>query len=329
MIFSVNVFSYMLAAQVERGPYADLAAFLDKLGKCPFTGHVERAMWGGFHADRLGYAFAAGYGAALSRLFEHAARVQGLSGPKSLPDPLPKGVACLAVTEVGGVHPRAMTTRLDKEGGALVLRGKKTFATLAPLASDIFVVASRGIAADGTNRLRMVRVRPKMRGVTITPRDAMPFAPEIPHAVIALDNVVVGDADVLAGDGYTHYVKPFRTIEDTHVLAASVAYLVGVSRRYAFDREIIAELMSLGLSLVDVGARDPLAPLTHLALAGLFASAMRLFQALETEWSKASDEERARWERDRTLFSVTRAVRTKRLEVATQALSSSRGLPTP
>ena len=33
---------------------------------------------------------------------------------------------------------------------------------------------------------------------------------------------------------------------------------------------MMAELVSLSLSLIDVGARDPTAPLTHIVLAGLF-----------------------------------------------------------
>ena len=54
--------------------------------------------------------------------------------------------------------------------------------------------------------------------MTIEDRPPTPFAPEIPHARITLANVTVRDEDVLPGDGYARYLKPFRTIEDTFVL---------------------------------------------------------------------------------------------------------------
>jgi len=313
----VNILAYQLTAPLVRGPYADLAAWMRQLPKCPFTGQVERALWGGFHADRLGYAFVAGYSAALARLVEHAA--------PALRIPLPAKLS-FCVTESGGGHPRSIATRLDKQGGALVLNGEKTFATLATTADELLVVASRGIEADGKNRLRMVRVKPGAQGVTVTPRPETPFAPEIPHALVRFTDVVVENEDVLPGDGYEHWVKPFRTIEDTYVLAATVGYLQGAARAHGFDREISAELVSTSLSLIDVGARDIEAPLTHVVLAGLFGGARRLMGSLDGEWAKVSSqagtEERERWERDRVLLSVAETAREKRTEAAWARLSA-------
>ena len=201
-------------------------------------------MRGGFHADRLGYAFVAGYSAALSRLFEHVARLHPTTGGRPFTErPLPAKLS-LCATEAGGGHPRAIATRLDKQGGALVLNGEKTFATLATMADELLVVASRGLEADGKNRLRVVRVRPGAKGVTITPRPETPFTPEIPHAVVRFTDAVVENEDVLPGDGYQHWLKPFRTIEDTHVLASAIGYLQGAARAHGFRREVMAELVS-------------------------------------------------------------------------------------
>ena len=226
----MNILAYQLSASLARGPYADLAAFTKRFAACPFTGQIERAVWGGFHADRLGYAFASGYSAALARLFEHALRVADGTAR-----PLPARV-CLCATEAGGGRPRNIATRLAKQGGALVLNGEKTFATLATAADELLVVASRGIEADGKNRLRVVRVKPNASGVEIVPRDPLPFAPEIPHALVRLVDVVVENEDMLPGDGYDHWLKPFRTIEDTHVLAATVGYLHGAARAHGFGQ---------------------------------------------------------------------------------------------
>jgi hypothetical protein len=328
-----NILVYQLSAPLSRGPYSDLFRWMNMVGTCPFSGSVERSLWGGFHADRLGYAFVAGYGAALRRLFEHAANAQSLEAGKSCPTaPTKRKVVALAATESGGAHPRAIATRLDKQGGALFLRGEKTFATLATVADEILVVASRGPGPDGNNRLRVVRVAAGAKGMRIEPRGETPFAPEIPHARIVFDDVLIEDRDVLPGDGYLHWLKPFRTLEDIHVLASTVGYLVGVARAFAWSKDVLAELTSLALALVDVGARDASAPLTHVLLAGIFGQARSLLTRLEPEWAKIASEERLRWERDRALLSVAETVRQKRTETAwdTLATSASRpSLPTP
>ncbi len=325
----MNILAYQLTAPLVRGPYADLPAWLRQLPKCPFTGQVERALWGGFHADRLGYAFVAGYAAALSRLVEHVERLHPTtSGRPFLERPLGAKLS-LCATEAGGGHPRTIATRLDKRGGALVLNGEKTFATLAPLADELLVVASRGIEADGKNRLRLVRVKPTANGVTVTPRAETPFTPEIPHAVVRFTDAVVENEDVLPGDGYEHWLKPFRTIEDMHVLAATVGYLQGAARTHGFGRDVMAELVSISLALIDVGARDANAPLTHVVLAGLFAGTRRLAGSLDLdgEWEKAAAagsagaDERERWSRDRAILQVADVVRAKRTEAAWQRLS--------
>jgi acyl-CoA dehydrogenase len=325
----VNILAYQLAAPVVRGPYKDLEKWVRQLPKCPFTGQVERALWGGFHADRLGFAFVAGYTAALARLFEHAAAVAAAGPGKPIIErPLPARLS-LCATEAGGGHPRAITTRLDKQGGALVLNGEKTFATMATIADELLVVASRGIEADGKNRLRIVRVKPTAKGVLVTPRPETPFTPEIPHAVVKLTDVVVENEDVLPGDGYEHWLKPFRTIEDTHVLASTIGFLHGAARAHDFGREIEAELVSIALGLVDVGARDPGSSLTHIVLAGLFASARRLAASLEPEWEKAPEEERTRWHRDRPILMIADGVRAKRTEAAWARLSIPMRSPAP
>lgn len=313
----MNILAYLLAAPLTRGPYQDLGSVYRMLAKCPFNGTVERAIWGGFHADRLGYAFVGGYGAALSKL---------VSTAEKLERPLPARV-CLCATEAGGGHPRSIASRLDKQGGALVLNGEKTFATLATLAEELLVVASRGVEADGKARLRVVRVRPNAPGVTMRNREETPFAPELPHAIVTFQNVVVENEDVLPGDGYEAYLKPFRTIEDTHVIAATVGYLAGVGRTYGFSRDAIAECVSTSLALVDVSARDASKAMTHIVLAGILASVRRLVGSLGDEWSKVDSEERARWQRDLPLLMVAEVVRNKRTERAFENAANPSAVP--
>lgn len=302
----MDVHGYLVGAATSRGPYADLPAWLATLGGCPFSRGVDRALWGGFHADRLGYAFVAGYDAALARLLANA----GIA---------PRGATCLAATEKDGAHPRAIATRLEERGDGLVLNGEKTFATLATIADDMLVVASRG-TEDGKNRLAIVRVARTTPGVTVARRADTPFAPEIPHAHVKLEDVAVSREDVLPGDGYDAWLKPFRTIEDVHVLASVVGYLAGAARAFAWDERRLAEIIALGMAIGDVAARDLTLPIVHVALAGLFESARRLVSSLEPEWAKAAPDERARFVRDMPLLLVAETARQKRTEAALRAL---------
>jgi hypothetical protein len=307
---------YALTAPLARGPYAGLAPWLEVLATCPFARHAERALWSGLHADRLGYAFVGGYGAALGRLGEHGARAEGGEHGRPLAARL-----SLCATEAGGARPRAIATRLDDQAGTLLLNGEKTFATLATIAEELLVVASRGVDAEGRNRLRLVRVRRDARGVSIVARDPLPFAPEIPHATVRFVDVVVEAAEVLPGDGYDVYLKPFRTIEDTHLLLAAVGYVLGAARAYAFDPQVVAELASVALALGEIGERPPGAALTHVVLAGVFGTARRLFASLDHEWKKAPDDERERWARDQPLLMVADGVREQRTATAWKTLA--------
>lgn len=296
------------------GPALDLTTWRERLALCPFKALVDRALWAGFEADRLGYAFVGGYQAALARLLAGSAKVA--PAMSALP------VRSLAATEAGGGHPRAMETTLAEVDGALRLRGVKTFATLASIADEILVVASRGKDDGGKNRLVVARVRRDAAGLTLTDRTPTPFAPEIPHATVTLDDVSVTPADVLPGDGYDAYLKPFRTIEDTHVLAASIGHLVRIARAYAFAEALTERLLALALAVRALAERAPSELLVHLALAGMFGDLRTLLAEHDGEWAKASTEVRERWQRDRGLLLVAESVRQARTAAAWRALQA-------
>ncbi|MEJ7602947.1 MAG: acyl-CoA dehydrogenase family protein [Kofleriaceae bacterium] len=223
------------------------------------------------------------------------------------------GVTALCATEAGGAHPRAIETRLEPMGvGRYEVTGRKKWATAATVASSLLVVTSVGVV-EGINRLRVVRIAANAPGVTLVPTSAS-FVPEIPHAEVMLERVAVREADVLAGDGYELYLKPFRTLEDVHVHAALVGYLIGVARRHGIARPIIEQLLLLAVATRAIAALDARAPSTHLALAGLLADVTRVVAELEIAWGEG--EERARWQRDRPLLRVASAARAARTERA-------------
>lgn len=256
---------------------------------------IERAIRGGHDADRLGYAFAAGYGAALTAL------VPGVPPHTSL-----------CATEEGGAHPRAIATTL--RDGRLV--GAKKWSTAAATARLLLVVASTGVDAEGRNRLVVVKVDPRAPGVTLTEMPPPPFAPEIGHAQVTLDTAVAPEA-VLPGDGYDVYLKPFRTIEDIHVHAAVVGWMLGLGERHGWPHDLIERLLAAVATLRQLAAAPPLAPATHLALAGAIAMARELVE--RAPWDTLDPEALARWRRDRPLLEVAGKARAARLDAARRA----------
>jgi acyl-CoA dehydrogenase len=316
----MDALDHLLRAPTPREPIPSLDAWIGKLATCPLEIPIDRALWAGYEADRLGYAFVGGYRAALARLFDVTALAIGRTeGAWPIP-PMPDRIS-LCATETGGAHPSAIATRLEKVGGEMFLRGEKTYATLASVADELLVVASRGIASDGKNRLRLVRVRPRSNGLTIRDREPAPFAPEVPHAVVTLVNVLVTDADVLPGDAYMLYLKPFRTIEDAHVLASTLGYVIRAARTYGFSHALVEGAFSLALALRHVASMTPLDATTHIALAGLFHAGRQLLTEHEADWEKADPETRNRWRRDIALLQIAENARQKRTEAAWRALA--------
>jgi len=270
-----------------------MASLLDRLvaGASPALAHALRTSVG---ADRLGVAFAAGYQAALHVLVP------------SLPDV----VASLAASEAGGAHPRAIATTLV--GGRL--HGVKTFATQGPSAQVFLVLASEGVDAAGRARLRLAWVERAAAGLSLEATPPTPFCPEIGHALLRLDATPV--REVLPGDGWTELVKPFRTVEDIHVHAAAIAYVLGVGARHAWPTSARAELAALLLTFVALAARPPADPAGHVALAGALALSRQVLATHAALWDGVDADERARWQRDQPLFRVAEKARAARTEAA-------------
>ncbi len=269
---------------------------------------IDRAILGATVVDRLGFAFAGAYAAALSALVPS----------------LPAGtLASLAATEDGGAHPRAIETQLGTDGDGLVLSGKKRWVTLGPEGGVCFVVARRAESA-GLERpvLALVRVPVGAPGVTVTPLAHMPFVPEIPHAELSLERVRVAPEDVLPGDGYERYLKPFRTIEDVHVNAALLAWLSSIGARAGWPRPVRERLATLLVAARTIAGEDPSSAVTHIALGGLLSAVHALVGEIDPLWASTQGETRALFARDRALLSVASKARAARLDKAWSRLGT-------
>lgn len=295
------LFDTLLAAPTPAGPTFEAFWRATRADRARFEDPTQRAVALGFSSDRLGFAFLGGYASALTR-------VDATLGPDDL--------GALCATEEGGAHPRAINTSLA--GGRLW--GAKRFVSGGPFATRLLVVATTGTHGDGRPRLVVARVSPGAKGVRLEAMPELPFVPEVPHASVALEAVAVAPGDVLPGDGYTDVLKPFRTLEDLHVYAATLGYLWSVARRAGWPRPVAERLWAAISAALALGGASPSAPATHLALAGLLGTSAQLLDEVAPLWASAPEDEAARFARDRPLLLVAQKAREARRDKAWASL---------
>jgi len=271
---------------------------------------AEMAVLGGFDTDRVGWAFASGYQAALRAL---------------LPD-LPRDcIAAFCVTEEGGNRPRDIRTGFtSRADGTLSINGAKRWTTLGPASSVLLVVGALQPGEPGDRpRLKVARVDAAAPGVHLLPMPATRFVPEVPHARVQLDDVRVAAEALLPGDGYDAYVKPFRSIEDLQVTLAVLAYLMREARSRGWPAAFAERLCAALVLLAGLAAEPADAPATHVALAGALALAHGLYDEAGTLWANEGDTAAAqRWVRDAALFAVAGPARQQRALRAWERLRS-------
>ncbi|MDH4584707.1 acyl-CoA dehydrogenase [Pseudomonas sp. BN415] len=266
---------------------------LDCLGEVtPF----ELAVLGGKLAPTPGLAFLAGYQGALRLLWPSA--------------PLSLGALC--VTENRSVRPADMQTRLN----GLSLSGRKDFVTAGD-AADWLLVAAREEAEGESPRLALVVVRNGAPGVRVEQLKPLPLMPDIPHARLHLE---AAHCERLAGDGWDAYVKPFRSIEDLHVLAALVAWLYGIGRDSAWPQALQLRLLGLLTGAAEVSRHCATTPAMHLLLAALFVEFKALKPELDAAFANGPTDWATLWQRDQGVLDIASGPRAKRLEKALATL---------
>lgn len=269
------------------------AALLQRWGnRSPF----ELAVLGGHLASTPGLAFLFGYQAALRALWPSA--------------PLSLGAIC--ATEQRSLRPADLNTRLHN----LRLSGQKDFVT-AGNAADWLLVAARSEAVGEAPRLSLAVVYPGEVGVRLEALPALPLIPDISHSRLHLDNAA---CDLLAGDGWDAYVKPFRSLEDLYVLSALAAWLYGIGQQQHWPRSLQLRLLGVLGGCAESTRQCPDAATSHLLLGGLFEQ----FDALQDDLGVALASGEAgiaqMWQRDRGVLTLAASARQQRLDKALQTL---------
>jgi alkylation response protein AidB-like acyl-CoA dehydrogenase len=272
------------------------ASLLTQLAKpTPF----ELALQGGHLAATPGLAFLAGYQGALRALWPAA----------------PWTLGALCVTEKRSTRPADMSTRIT----ALNLDGCKDFVTAAN-AADWLLVAAREDQPGEPVRLAVGVVRNGAPGVHIEALPALPLMPDVSHGRLHLQGA---HCERLPGDGWDEYVRPFRTLEDTHVLAALTAWLLGVGQQSEWPQAMQLRLLGLLGGCAEMARQNPGTPASHLLLAGLFAQFDSLRAELDAAFATGDLHWAQLWQRDQGLLAIAGNARRKRLEKAREALGLS------
>lgn len=272
------------------------AAQLERLGTAaPF----ELAVLGGRAMATPGLAFLIGYQAALRVLWPSA----------------PAALGALCATERRSVRPADMHSRLE----GLRVTGRKDFVT-AGLEAEWLLVAARCEAAGESAQLKLAVVYPGEPGVTLEALPTLPLMPEVGHARLTLQQAA---CELLAGDGWDAYVKPFRSLEDLYVLAALVAWLYGVGQESAWPQALQLRLLGL-LGGCAEGSRQCADSVgCHLLLGGLFAQFHALRGELDQALAAGPEQWAQLWQRDHGVLALATAARDKRLAKAWAAVGLS------
>ncbi|AYC34133.1 acyl-CoA dehydrogenase family protein [Pseudomonas cavernae] len=271
------------------------AALLDRLGEAPSP--FELALLGGQLEASPGLAFLAGYQAALRALWPSA----------------PATLGALCVTENKSVRPADLRCRLD----GLTLNGRKDFVTAAD-AADWLLVAARDEAPGSAPRVALCVVYRGAPGVRIETLPALPLMPDISHGRLHLDGA---HCERLAGDGWDDYTKPFRSLEDLHVMAAVSAWQYGIASAHGWPQALCLSLLGLLAGCAEVARQPAGSAATHVLLGGLFAQQAALRAQIDAAFAAGPAELAAVWQRDQRLLDVASGPRAKRLEKALAAFA--------
>lgn len=254
----------------------------------------ELAVLGGCRAATPGLAFLAGYQAALRLLWPDA----------------PAGLGALCATERRLLRPADMQTRLE----GMRLTGHKDFVTAGSAAAWLLVPARDEVLGERP-RLSVCVVRTTDPGVRVEAGPALALVPDIPHGRLRLANVA---CDRLAGDGWDDYVKPFRTLEDLHVLVAMVSWLYGVGLQCGWPQRLQLQLLGILPGAAEISRLPPADAATHLLLAALNLQFMALTEALDAALAAGPQHWSDLWQRDRGVLQLARGAQAKRLAQAAE-----------
>lgn len=152
-----------------------------------------------------------------------------------------------------------------------------------------------------------------MQGVSWGHHSSQKVVPELAHDEATFKDVHLEPSQVLPGDGYNDYAKPFRLREDVFVTACTLAYLLGEARAASWPTTWSQKCIAVISGLYSCSTLDPHQADTHILAAGVLNMAGELIYETDFLWGKSAQDKKERWERDFPLLSLGREARRQRV----------------
>ena len=221
----------------------------------------DKAIFGGFSCQQFSFAFMAGYQAALEHMF---------------PTIAPNQLKALCVSEEKGGHPKAIQTTLINNQ----LNGLKTYITAGSDVEHLLVLCKTDKIVNDRPELKMVQL-PKTTDNIELINFELSFMKEVKHGKLSMKDTPITESQILAGDGFSDYTKPFRTLEDICVSAAYQAMLLRQAIEYKWAEELRDQILLNIYTLKNLLSLPLLATETHLLLAANEANFENLLPSIE------------------------------------------------
>lgn len=208
---------------------------------------IDKAIIGGFMCQQFSFTFMAGYQAALEKMF---------------PTIAPNELKALCVSEEKGGHPKAIQTTLVNHR----VNGLKTYITAGSDVAHLLVLCKTETVANDRPLLKMVHLPSSADNIKFTDFE-LPFMRDVKHGKLALKEVQITADQILAGDGYSQYTKPFRTLEDICLSTAYQAMLLRQAVDHKWEESVRDQILLNIYTLKNLFTLPPSAQETHLLIA--------------------------------------------------------------
>lgn len=255
---------------------------------------IDKAIIGGFMSQQLSFTFLGAYQAALENMF---------------PSIAPGRLKALCISEANGNHPNAIeTTLIDHH-----INGLKTYITAGSDVEHLFVLCKTQQVVKGRALLKMVHVPRDASNIEISDFD-FPMLRDMKHGKLRLTNTPIEHHQILEGDGYSQYTKPFRTLEDICVGVACQAMFLRQAFEHQWNAQLRDQLLLNIHTLRSLFSLPPSDQETILLLAAADQHIQALLPEIEAHLANQADSHIWKdWEMNKAVLSMGKKLKELRL----------------
>lgn len=307
-----GLINILLSSSIERKTFNTMADWFKDFNQQTrrFDAPIDRAILGGRLSLNMSFAFVSAYQSAIETLFK----------PQDIL------LSSFCVTEEKGNHPRNIETRLFKKAGQLFISGSKKFVSGANDSQCLYVACrdereGNGLDSEGRPLIKMVKLFAESEGLDIQAMPALGFVPDVSHGKVFLNKLAISEQQICEGDGYIHYVKAFRSVEDLYVLAAITAYRLGEAVEGKWPTATLERHISLILAIRSLSKMDLNSSAAHIAISACRTSFEELIAQTNSLYEQSKPESYQWWCRDQVLLNVAKTAHQKRTQKAWEMIA--------